>query len=69
MDRYQENIGELTSEVAKLKSEKYKLNSDVVDLKNSQSQVDHIVQHLERKNQSLIQENLTLKDILYGQPA
>ena len=62
---YQNNFINLNSQVTKLTNENLKLTTDMKVIQNQHSGMAHKVRNLERKNDELITENLTLKDIIY----
>lgn len=66
MNDHLENIDGLNKKVARLQDENTALNADVKVIRNEHSEMVHKVYELEKKNQSLVHENLTLKDLLYG---
>lgn len=65
MIQYKQNINGLNSQVTHLRDENLKLNTDVKIIRSEHSELLHNVHKLGHKNEQLIQENLTLKDILY----
>jgi uncharacterized coiled-coil DUF342 family protein len=69
MINYKQNIQGLNSQVTQLRDENLKLNTDVKVIRTEHNDVLYTVRKLETKNQQLIKENLTLKDILYERRA
>ena len=66
MSEHLDNIAGLNQKVSRLQDENTVLNADVKVIRNEHSEMVHKVYDLEKKNQSLVHENLTLKDLLYG---
>lgn len=62
---YQNNIIDLNYQVTKLTNENLKLTSDMKVISDEHSGVVHKVRNLEKKNEELSRENITLKDIIY----
>lgn len=69
MQQYKHNIEGLNSQVTKLKDENLKLTTDIKVIRSEHTGMLHTVRKLEEKNQHLVTENLTLKDILYERKA
>ena len=69
MQQYKHNIEGLNSQVTKLKDENLKLSTDIKVIRSEHTGMLHTVRKLEEKNQHLVTENLTLKDILYERKA
>ena len=66
MKEYNDNIKSLTNQVGKLNDENLKLNSDIKVIRVEHSEMLHTIHTLESKNDKLVQENITLKDMIYG---
>jgi len=66
MSEHLDNIATLNARVARLQDENTVLNADVKVIRNEHSEMVHKVFDLEKKNSSLLHENVTLKDLLYG---
>ena len=49
-----------------MKNENLKLNSDMTIIKKEHQEMSNLIIDLEKKNNELIHENMTLKDILYS---
>lgn len=65
MDDYKETIGRLSSQVELLRAENLQLTSDMVSFKNDHEVQKSQFESMKKKNEDLVMENLTLKDILY----
>ena len=55
----------MTNQVTKLNDENLKLNSDIKVIRVEHSEMLHTIHSLEDKNNRLVDENVTLKDIIY----
>ena len=65
MKTYQSQIADLTGNVSTLQNQNVKLNSDITVIRAEHSEMMHTVYQVEQKNQELVKENLTLKDMIY----
>lgn len=65
MDEYKATIERLGDHVDALRAENVKLNADMAGFKEEHDQRTKQFDVLRKKNEDLVMENLTLKDILY----
>ncbi len=66
MAQHVDNVTALNNKIGGLQDENIKLNADIKVIRTEHSDVLHAVYGLEKKNRTLIKENQTLKDMIYG---
>ena len=65
MQVYDRSFLAMNKQIDKLQSENIKLTSDIKVIRNEHTEMVHSVYKLEKKNEALVSENLTLKDMIY----
>jgi len=65
MEEHQNDVKDLTQEVKRLKAENFRLTTDMDDVKKDHGEIVGKFRDISQKNDGLVLENLTLKDLLY----